>query len=303
MSSGGFSFLPSTSTGAGSVPYQAFLPPPRFINRLREYPLDLRYRPVLTPPSTPSPPRKRSKLLNLDLKTFEAGDDVSGMASAQSHVNQFSSTISIDDKKYFQNTFENLVPSSSVVSNLNKFCENSEELIDITNSDNEMDSVRPISRRSEFRSDSNLTDDLSNQAPSESSDEIVDIESNEDSVVFSELINNGDSAAVLENGKNFFEDPQLHSKALEGFAKLFDASLYNLPEKSISASTSSGHRSKNERKRVKSRKQMVDEETTSPVSGTIIRKLYDGEELVVRKGDIDPVSLELFVEFYVRSSF
>lgn len=156
-----------------------------------------------------------------------------------------------------------------------------------------MDSQRPNSVRSEFRSDSNLTDDLSNHAPSESSDEIVDIESNEDSVVFSELITTGDGGAVLESGKSFFEDPQLHTKALEGFAKLFDASLYTLPEKSVA--TASSHRNKSERKRVKSRKQMVDEETTSPVSGTIIRKLYEGEELVVRKGDIDPVSLKIFL--------
>lgn len=286
--------MPSTSTGAGSVPYQAFLPPPRFVSRLREFPLDLRYRPVLTPPSTPSPPRKRSKLLNLDLKTYEAGNDVLGMSSGQSHVNQFSSTISIDDKKYFQSTFENLVPSSSIVSNLVKFSGNSEELIDITSSDNEMDFVRPNSVRSEFRSDSNLTDDLSNHAPSENSDEIVDIESNEDSVVFNELIANG-SAPVLENGKSYFEDPLLHSKALEGFAKLFDASLYNVPEKSGNSSSTSHNRSKSDRKRVKSRKQLADEETTSPVSGTIIRKLYDGEELVVRKGDIDPVGLKFFV--------
>ncbi|KAH8354377.1 hypothetical protein KR084_009448 [Drosophila pseudotakahashii] len=46
---------------------------------------------------------------------------------------------------------------------------------------------------------------------------------------------------------------------------------------------------KAERKRSKLRKHMaIDEETISPVSGTIIRKLRDDEELVVRKGDIDP---------------
>ncbi|XP_067640543.1 uncharacterized protein nerfin-2 [Eurosta solidaginis] len=47
---------------------------------------------------------------------------------------------------------------------------------------------------------------------------------------------------------------------------------------------------KAERKRMKLRKHQLalDEETISPVSGTIIRKLRDDEELVVRKGDIDP---------------
>ncbi|XP_051863331.1 integrator complex subunit 3 homolog [Drosophila albomicans] len=44
-----------------------------------------------------------------------------------------------------------------------------------------------------------------------------------------------------------------------------------------------------ERKRTKLRKHAaIDEETISPVSGTIIRKLRDDEELVVHKGDIDP---------------
>lgn len=46
---------------------------------------------------------------------------------------------------------------------------------------------------------------------------------------------------------------------------------------------------KTERRRTKLRKHAaIDEETISPVSGTIIRKLRDDEELVVRKGDIDP---------------
>lgn len=44
-----------------------------------------------------------------------------------------------------------------------------------------------------------------------------------------------------------------------------------------------------DRKRIKLRKNIrLDEETISPVSGTIIRKLRDDEQLVVRKGDIDP---------------
>ena len=289
MHSGGFTFASSTS-GSGSIPYQAplgFFTPPRFNNRLREFPLDLRYRPVLTPPSTPSPPRKRTKFLNLDLKTFEVEDVPQIVPKLFNRMNQFSSTISIDDKKYFQNSVESFLPNSS--RNLNEVSENADEFIDITGSDNETDNFRPETARKDdnelFHSDSNLTDDLSNQAHSETSDEIVDIESNEDSVVFSELMSTQNSDLVLENGKTFFDDPQLHSKAIEGFAKLFDASLNQNSE--VGIKKVSNHRSK---KRIKSRKQMVDEETTSPVSGTIIRKLHEGEELVVRKGDIDPVS-------------
>lgn len=294
MHSGGFSFVPSTSS-SGTVPFQGshgFLSPPRFISRLREFPLDLRYRPVLTPPTTPSPPRKRSRLLNLDLKAFEAENSQANSVKNFSQANQFSSTISIDDKKYFQNSVESFWPK---IASESKIGENSNEFIDITSSDNEtekLQSARIV--ESEFaQSDSNLTEDLSNHdAHSETSDEIVDIESNDDSVVFSELLSIDEKKTVLETGKMFFEDPQLHTKAIEGFAKLFDASLYTVSS-DVPRRSSVNHRSKNERKRVKSRKQLVDEETTSPVSGTIIRKLNDGEELIVRKGDIDPVSAEI----------
>lgn len=212
-------------------------------------------------------------------------------------MNQFSSTISIDNKKYFQNSIEHVQPRSQSVVKISENS-NSNDFIDITSSDNEMENIGEESAKnceSEiYRSNSNLTEDLSaHEVDSDSSDEIVDIESNEDSIVFSELVNvnEKDEQVVLENGKMFFDDPTLHSKAIEGFAKLFDNSMYNLPPDAPPAKkafSSSHHRSKSDRKRVKSRKQLVDEETTSPVSGTIIRKLDDGEELVVRKGDIDP---------------
>lgn len=237
----------------------------------------------------------------MDLKTFEVEENQPKVSQNFSHVNQFSSTISIDNKKYFQNSIEHVFPSSSKAQSEVKLCENSNsnDFIDITSSDNEMENFQHKSAEKDenefLRSDSNFTEDLSNHgAESETSDEIVDIESNEDSVVFSELMTRDEfeSQTVLESGKMFFEDPKLHSKAMEGFAKLFDSSLYDVPElptkKVINANS---HRTKSDRKRVKSRKQLVDEETTSPVSGTIIRKLHEGEELVVRKGDIDPVSL------------
>lgn len=298
--------MPSTSTAMNSAavlypgPQSSLgiLQPPRLISRLRDFPLDLRYRPVdLTPPSTPSPPRKRTKILNLDLKTFDDAENEVGTSKSFSHMNQFSSTISIDNKKYFQNSVDLVFPSCPKNQGEEKSFENSEsnDFIDITSSDNEMENYPMESARKEsenLRSDSNLTEDLSNHDASENSDEIVDIESNEESIVFSELAGpDFVHAPVLENGKMFFEDPKLHSKAIEGFAKLFDSSLYNIPDMPNKRSFGSGQiRNKSDRKRVKSRKQIIDEETTSPVSGTIIRKLHDGEELVVRKGDIDPVS-------------
>ena len=108
--------------------------------------------------------------------------------------------------------------------------------------------------------------------------------------MFSELVNTNlseiDEHGILKNGQQTLDDPQLHSKAVHGFAMLFEKSVYAMSsnfKKSLHQ-----QRNKSERKRLKLRKQMVDEETTSPVSGTVIRKLRDGEELVVRKGDIDP---------------
>ena len=156
---------------------QAFL-------RNGEIPLDLSiFKPTLTPPSTPSPPRKQPKLLNLDQRNFE-------IFPKSTH---FSKTISIDNKKYFENSIETQED------------ENSEEYIDITSSDNE-------------GGDKNceLTDDESNRDEDDSDDEIVDVESNGDSIVFSELVNTNlseiDEHGILKNGQQTLDDPQLHSK-------------------------------------------------------------------------------------------
>ncbi|KAL7017890.1 hypothetical protein ACKWTF_010557 [Chironomus riparius] len=266
----GFPFTPSTPP-SGILFSPESISATRFI-RSGEIPLDLSvFKPVLTPPTTPSPPRKQPKLLNLDLKTFDV--------SNPKNSSQFLKTISIDNKKYFHNS----IPSS--IEDIN---ENSEEYIDITSSDNEMENFTSTSSvpkmiENENLHSSDLTDDDSNQ-DSLDSDEIVDIESNDDSIIFS--LNDTDDHGVLENGQQIFDDPKHHSKAIHGFAMLFEKSVYSGSENSVKRSSQNRHR--HERKRMKLRKQIVDEENTSPVSGTIIRKLKDGEELVVRKGDIDP---------------
>lgn len=260
MNSNGFSsFAPTSNFYQSSLEILSSFPRSS-LARLRDFPLDLRYRPVLTPPSTPSPPKKRQKAAEIEFENEEN--------FAKSKKNYFCNTISIDDKKYFQNAVEFSSKSDKVSA------DNREEFIDITNSDNEMDSKNEFQVREE--DDSNLTEDLS----SENSEEI-DVESNEDSIVFNGIVNS-DLHAVLEDGKTSFEDPSLHSKVVESFAELFNKTLNPHCDRKIQKSH------KIDRKRVKSRKQMVDEETTSPVSGTLIRKLADGEELVVRKGDIDP---------------
>lgn len=217
-----------------------------------EIPLDLSiFKPVLTPPTTPSPPRKQPKLLNLDHRN-----------SDYIPKSQFK-TVSIDDKKYFENSIENQ--------------ENSEDYIDITGSDNDEEKINKISENCD------ITDDESNQIISSDSDEEIDVESNEDSNVLSD-ITQPDDHGVLKKGDKIFENPKLHSKAIQGFAMLFEKSVYSHSDSQKSNSS----RLKSERKRVKLRKQIIDEENTSPVSGTVIRKLKDGEELVVRRGDIDP---------------
>lgn len=234
----------------GSFSFQSiFYPESQSFLRNGEIPLDLSiFKPVLTPPTTPSPTQKHQKLLNLN-QIFPKST-------------QFK-TVSIDDKKYFENSIENH--------------ENSEEYIDITSSDNEDERVNEISENCD------ITDDESNQIiSSDSDDEIVDVESNEDSNFHAD-----DPDGILQKGEKIFENPKLHSKAVHGFAMLFEKSIYSHSNDSQKSSTPS-HSKKSERKRVKLRKQLIDEENTSPVSGTLIRKLNDGEELVVRRGDIDP---------------
>ncbi|XP_073818049.1 nervous fingers 2 [Musca autumnalis] len=152
------------------------------------------------------------------------------------------------------------------------------------------------------------------------------------------------SGQVLTRNKLVYENEELHNRAVDGLAKLFDrdfqkernsnndssannAKTYidltnctkpttenpyatvthmdaaaatqdkqeimitpnHVPNSNSSHIRPPYKTHKTERKRMKLRKHMsLDEETISPVSGTIIRKLRDDEELVVRKGDIDP---------------
>lgn len=109
---------------------------------------------------------------------------------------------------------------------------------------------------------------------------------------------------VLEKNATVYEDKNFHEQAVNGFAELFNKGLvgYNVdvpkidtiqslavpqnPEKSEKSNSENVVRV--EKKKTKFRKQHLDEDNSSPVSGTIIRKLGKDEELVVRKGDIDP---------------
>lgn len=94
----------------------------------------------------------------------------------------------------------------------------------------------------------------------------------------------------LSRNKVVYEDSKLHYQAIEGFAKLFEKNFGKSTSGTVNDSVKSGKsfESKVEKRKLKIRKQTVDEDNSSPVSGTIIRKLRHDEELVVRKGDIDP---------------
>lgn len=204
-------------------------------------PLDLSLRgPVpITPPSTPSPPRK-------------------GI---------FISENKIFDKKQFQYLIENddcVLLSNSESIKEERVRTETDEFIDITSQD-------------EIKSDGKISENCSNSGY-ETDDKTENLEDLE-------------KFGILKEGKGYFENSAYHSQAIEGFAKLFEKSFTKnfeqeeneILEEAEKQDTISEKISKIDKKKFKSRKQSAEEDNTSPVSGTIIRKLRDDEELVVRK--------------------
>lgn len=149
-----------------------------------------------------------------------------------------------------------------------------------------------------------IQEQMDSNIASETNDSVIEVmisdldESNTKSATATE-----NYTAILDRNSTVYTDEKYHSQALEGFAKLFKKSFCNtianeaetnvkntmthyteltsMPERSNTA--------KLEKRKPKLKKQhLLDEDNTSPVSGTIIRKLREDEELVVRKGDIDP---------------
>lgn len=141
--------------------------------------------------------------------------------------------------------------------------------------------------------DNELPEQIRCGAHSETSDSVIE-------VLISDLADGGDGdqgddvqpMVALHRNETVYDDEQLHSAAVEGFAKLFEQGIVTSETKSTKAllpRAESEHTPKTERKKMKLKKHLLfDDDNTSPVSGTIIRKLRDDEELVVRKGDIDP---------------
>lgn len=106
-----------------------------------------------------------------------------------------------------------------------------------------------------------------------------------------------EDCTILERNETIYEDETAHKVAINGFARLFENTLIHLEQRQYRDADAASHFS-NElsgkesvaaKRRTKHKRQHSnDDDNISPVSGTIIRRLRDDEELVVRKGDIDP---------------
>lgn len=327
---------------------------PRFLLRHAAFtsPLDLSIRTSvpITPPSTPSPPRKRIHPEYIDITTMDLArenmhrtqfgyfdgnplhplpplsfmkqnqvcDSVESKNIKQSPKTEINLNEALPDqndngnpqqyfdckildskgKKTSQSNFEHFehmktdctVINCDIDEDSRAACDSDEDaFVDILTQDDQDDNDNGLRNSLESHSDHILI--------SETSDSVADVS------VCDYDDNRND---VLSRNKLIYEDEQLHARALEGFAKLFEKSFFNgvssepnntdayLPSTSTlidnsSASIEKVKPNKIEKKRFKLKKhQMIDEDNTSPVSGTIIRKLREDEELVVRKGDIDP---------------
>lgn len=291
-------------------------------------PLDLSTRTStpITPPTTPSPTRKRlladeflnshpDILLKNRLTGFDANNQLSSATPIFWKWNQTDDTnlpraVGVNEHTRF--------PNQSIASEMNKEMPKEAKIHDFdqVNSKSEYSSDAMSTKNDNMRSDYNLiTEDeldsdedafvdiltqddidlppvttdhnLNSVASDESNDSVIEVLSNfnEDSQEY----------GVLDRHKTFYEDERHHKAAIEGFAKLFDKTLRNtsptdkdLQQPEVRNKVPATKLPTIKKKMKHKRHHLLDEDNTSPVSGTIIRRLRDDEELVVRKGDIDP---------------
>lgn len=282
---------------------------PSFILRHSAFPspIDLSIRTLtpITPPTTPSPVQCRMSIgelvnKNLDinsvtnLPTFWKWDQIGHSSTTYFHTTADSACLS----------------SSQLVSNGTKDvpserCDeqkthNTKD--DAANDQHEQFSYN-LSIDDEFDSDEDAFVDVLTQddiiLPRRTSPDLMkDIA--EESELPIVLINDGEddadddegSAAALDRNKTTYDDEKLHKNAIDGFAMLFDKSLCNdtktqsldMFDKLEATPPNAILKKRMKHKRIHHQ----DDDNTSPVSGTIIRRLRDDEELVVRRGDIDP---------------
>lgn len=292
--------------------------------------LSLRHSGPITPPSTPSPPRKRphsldnpehghksvdqqytwhnnivyfdsnnlknhSQILkwNSDVERHKA--NISQTLWAKKYLGGQSSNMDIIRTKHLKYFDSNSVSASDNANECGTVgrIELANEIVDCVNSDNESSDedcyVDIIS------SDENRLDEaMSNNDQIEDNKSDVDIHSICDENL--EIIADDIKLNPLSRNESIYKNGKLHTKAVQGFAKLFEINFSrdDITNQSLDSPIKSPitcnktYFNKLERKKFKLRKQTLDEDNTSPVSGTIIRKLRHDEELVVRKGDIDP---------------
>ncbi|XP_055382158.1 uncharacterized protein LOC129612527 [Condylostylus longicornis] len=319
-------------------------------------PLDLSLRQTsipITPPSTPSPPRKRLRNPNEDInnlwrphsfgyfdnsllipwnKTISTTISTASLTATVNNnstqpVNSIVTTLPLNQQKKFLEKSENenktiivedsessspskitsVIPKTTttimpkeipndLTSNAKIVIEDPDESIILTEDEGDCDKHHNVQEILEHIIDDDEDDNVDDDDDDE--EEFVDIIGNDDDVISTNYISPNISANKLfdvdqyknENEQNHnydraltgnkvvYEDVELHNKAIEGFAKLFEKTFMPSPM---------NNNNENDR-RLKMRKQHIDEDNSSPVSGTIIRKLREDEELVVRKGDIDP---------------
>lgn len=135
-----------------------------------------------------------------------------------------------------------------------------------------------------------LTQDDVNELPQLTDTNTIRDITNNDSVI---QIEDDDNTQydTLDRNKLCYDNEKAHRTAIEGFARLFETSLCKNHQNNITNKLSifPSNETSIMRKRLRQKRHLqLDDDNTSPVSGTIIRRLRDDEELVVRKGDIDP---------------
>lgn len=268
-------------------------------------PLDLSLRnPVpITPPTTPSPPRKRSRSNGFqepfqlsgftgpvwrnkcldqqqsdgDFVDWQKNEQPKEIIDHEDNKNAFP-----DSPKYIKTNTEDMYISG----------DRDESPQDQSKSINLVEDVELNSDEEDCYIDVISQDDTKSIDICEESNEILKpIDSIKKSVsVCSSECDDPAPHEPLSRNNVVYEDAKLHYQAIEGFAKLFEKNFGNSTSGTVTESVKSGKsfEAKGEKRKLKIRKQTADEDNSSPVSGTIIRKLRHDEELVVRKGDIDP---------------
>lgn len=272
-------------------------------------PLDLSLRnPVpITPPTTPSPPRKRSRsngfqehfqLLPFNVHMWQ-GKGVDLHSDPESTQWQ--------KKEYSEDNFDRKDPKNVSA--------DSPGFIKINTGDvyisGNIDESQSVSKNASLSDDLELN--VENSTQSDEEDYYIDVISQDDTKsidiceepdeickpdgsiknsisVCSSECDDPPIQEPLTGNKVVYENSKQHYQALEGFAKLFEKNFGKSTSSQVNDSVKceKSFESKIEKRKLKIRKQPLDDDNSSPVSGTIIRKLRHDEELVVRKGDIDP---------------